>query len=97
MCEQIPELTPEERQEKIDYVVQIVKRDCIESVREAILDYEMSGYVDESRSGLLDSIQGMLENGCKSINTMTVEELADELDIQELRDLFEESDDESEG
>ena len=87
MCE----LTPEERQEKLDYLAKIIERDGIDSVRQAILDYELTGYIDMSRSDIFDAIENLLKDGCKAIGQMTIEELADEVDLQELQDMFEEA------
>jgi len=86
MCE----LTPEERQEKLDYLTKIVERDGIDSVRQAILDSEVSSYADSSRSDMLEIIEIVFKDGCKGVMQMTVEELAGEMDIQELQDMFEE-------
>jgi len=77
-----------EREEKLAFVAKVVKRLGIGEVRDTILDYTMTGYVDMGHGDLLDAVQSLLTNGCKAMDQMTEEDIANELDLQELRELF---------
>ena len=87
------ELTPEEqaqdRKEKVAFLTEAIEQHGIDDVRATILSYVMDGYIDMSRTDMVDAIQELVAGGCKGINEMTTEELADELDLQELQIIFE--------
>lgn len=78
------------RQEKLDYLTKVISVVGIGVVRARILDYTTDGYVDMCRPGLLDAVEQLLNDGTKGFKNMTAEDLADELDLQELKDLFDE-------
>jgi len=68
---------------KVALINEAVERDGIDAIREAVLCFWMSSYIDSGHADILEQIETTLRDGFKGTANMTPEELAHEISLDE--------------